>query len=144
MKLKGRVSSIVAASFLLIGFSNIVALAQDATEAPAAAVTCTTYNEAPSLDAQVKAGTLPAVADRLPKHPVVDVPSEGIGMYGGTMLNLYGGQRLAEFRQYGYENLVRWNPAGTEVVPNIAESWDINNGGKEYVFHLREGKKKQM
>jgi len=141
MKLKGRVSSIVAASFLLIGFSNIVALAQDATEAPAAAVTCTTYNEAPSLDAQVKAGTLPAVADRLPKHPVVDVPSEGIGMYGGTMLNLYGGQRLAEFRQYGYENLVRWNPAGTEVVPNIAESWDINNGGKEYVFHLREGLK---
>ena len=136
MKLKGRVSSIIAASLLVVGFSNIAVLAQDTS-----AATCTSYQQAPSLDADVASGKLPPVADRLPKNPVVDVPFEGIGMYGGTMLDLYDGQRLAEFRQYGYENLVRWNPAGSEVIPNIAESWDINNGGKEYVFHLRDGLK---
>lgn len=136
MKLKGRMSFVITISLLLIVFSNIVVLAQDTS-----AVACTSYQQAPSLDADVASGNLPAVADRLPKHPVVDAPAEGIGMYGGDLPGQYGGQRLAEFRQYGYENLVRWNPAGTEVIPNIAESWDINNGAKEYVFHLREGLK---
>lgn len=36
---------------------------------------------------------------------------------------------------------MRWNPEGTEVIPNIAESWEINDEGREYVFHLREGLK---
>ncbi len=136
MKIKSRVSLVIIISLLLIVYSNIVALAQDSTGAA-----CTSYQQSPMLDAKVADGSLPAVADRLPKHPVVDTPADGTGMYGGTMLSIYAGQRLAEFRQYGYENLVRWNPAGTEVIPNIAESWDINNGGKEYVFHLREGLK---
>ena len=122
MKLKVRVSFIIAVTLLLIVFSNIVAFAQDTS-----AVTCTSYQQAPSLDAQVAAGTLPAVADRLPKNPVVDIPFEGIGMYGGTMLDLYGGQRLAEFRLYGYENLVRWNPAvprSSRTSPNVGhQQW---------------------
>ena len=128
----------LAAMLVLIVLSSVSVLAQDAT---AAAVTCTTYHEAPELDALVAAGKLPPVQDRLPKDPVVDTPADQVGMYGGTMLNIYEGVRLAEFRQYGYEGLVRWNPAGTEVIPDIAASWDINNGGKEYVFHLRDGLK---
>ncbi len=139
MNLKHCLFGITTSAVLLMGFSNIVAFAQDATAQ--ATATCTTYHEAPSLDADVTAGKLPPVQDRLPEHPVVDTPSEKIGMYGGDMLGLYDGQRLAEFRQYGYENLVRWNPDGTQVIPNIAESWDINDGGKEYVFHLRKGLK---
>jgi peptide/nickel transport system substrate-binding protein len=122
-----------------VSFSNLVAFAQDATAQ--ATATCSTYQQAPSLDADVSSGKLPAVADRLPAHPVVDPVAEKTGIYGGDMLDLYDGVRLAEFRQYGYENLVRWNAAGDEVIPNIAESWDINDGGKEYVFHLREGLK---
>jgi len=133
---KRQVLFVLTALLILAAFSNVVVFAQDSSGAA-----CTTYQQAPMLDADVASGKLPAVADRLPKHPVVDVPFEGIGMYGGTMLGTYGGGRLAEFRQYGYENLVRWNPAGTEVIPNIAESWDVNNGAKEYVFHLREGLK---
>jgi peptide/nickel transport system substrate-binding protein len=107
----------------------------------AAAATCSAYQEAPHLAADVAAGKLPAVKDRLPKNPVVDTPAEKVGMYGGSMLNLYDGIRLAEFRQFGYENLVRWSPDGSKVVPNIAESWDINKNGAEYVFHLRDGLK---
>lgn len=130
--------------FLLVAcmtaFTAVAPVASTQSKALAQA-TCTDYKEAPMLADQVKAGKLPAVKDRLPEHPVVDTPAEKVGMYGGTMLDLYDGVRLAEFRQYGYENLVRWSPDGSKVISNIAESWDINNGGKEYVFHLRKGLK---
>ncbi len=153
MKLKSRVSFVIAFAAFMMVFSQMSGAAMGAAQATAAAtaqataagtaqaVTCTTYHESPMLTAQVSAGKLPAVDQRLPKHPLVDVPAERIGQYGGTMLGLYDGQRLAEFRQYGYEGLVRWNVAGTQIIPDIAESWDINNGGKEYVFHLRDGLK---
>jgi peptide/nickel transport system substrate-binding protein len=135
MKLQKYLSFAVMAALCIAVFSQVAVFAQDTTSS------CTTYQEAPQLAALVAAGSLPPVEQRLPTHPVVDTPADQIGMYGGTMLSLYAGVRLAEFRQYGYENLVRWNPAGTEVIPNIAESWDVNDGGKEYVFHLREGLK---
>lgn len=105
----------------------------------AGAQTCTSYNEAPSLAERVAAGELPPVEARLPENPVVLSGVDGIGNYGGTMMGLYDGSRLAEFRQYGYENLVRWNPDGSEVVPSIAESWETNEDRSAYTFTLREG-----
>src|SRR5690606_29853458 len=51
------------------------------------------------------------------------------------------GSRLAEFRQYGYENLVRWTPDGSEVIPNIAESFTVSDDGTSFTFRLREGLK---
>src|SRR5258708_5095950 len=135
MKRRRALSLVIAIAISLIAFTHV------SQPTPVAAAACTAYQEAPQLAADVAAGKLPAVKDRLPKNPVVDTPAEKIGTYGGTMLNLYAGVRLAEFRLYGYENLVRWSPDGSKVVPNIAESWDINNGGKEYVFHLRDGLK---
>ena len=50
--------------------------------APAFAVD---FKQAPMLDEQVKAGKLPAVADRLPEHPFVEAMVDGIGKYGGTL-----------------------------------------------------------
>ena len=100
---------------------------------------CETYSESPMLADKVAAGELPPVAERLPVTPLVVEPSEGIGQYGGEYLGIYDGSRLAEFRAYGYEGLVRWNVDGTEVIPNIAESWDISEDGTTYTFHLREG-----
>lgn len=112
--------------------------------APAAAETaaaaCKAYAEAPVLAAQVKAGTLPAVAARLPATPMV-VPADEIGVYGGTLRDLYTGSRLADYRHYGYEPLVRFSPDGSEVIPNVAAGWDIENNGATYVFHLRKGMK---
>lgn len=137
---------------VLFVFSACAVPTPPAAEAPAAAApavaiastvsadgTCATVNEAPELAELVAAGTLPAAAERLPLHPVVVTPYEGIGQYGGEMLDLYDGVRLAEFREYGYENLVRWNVEGTEVIPNIAESWEVNEDGTVYTFHLRAG-----
>lgn len=137
---------------VLFVFSACAVPTPPAAEAPAAAApavaiastvsadgTCATVNEAPELAELVAADTLPAAAERLPLHPVVVTPYEGIGQYGGEMLDLYDGVRLAEFREYGYENLVRWNVEGTEVIPNIAESWEVNEDGTVYTFHLRAG-----
>src|SRR4051812_345868 len=101
MKRNGILLLIIALMVPLISFThgNVVTRA--------AAASCTAYQQAPLLDADVPEGKLPAVKDRLPKNPVVDTPAEKVGMYGGSMLNLYDGVRLAEFRQFGYENLVR-------------------------------------
>ncbi len=37
-----------------------------------------------------------------------------------------------------YEGLVIWNTK-SEVVPGVAERWEVSNGGRTYTFHLRRG-----
>jgi peptide/nickel transport system substrate-binding protein len=125
---------IAVALLLLMTLAPATLLGQDT-------VVCEAYNEAPELAEQVAAGTLPPIEERLPVNPRVVEPAEEIGQYGGAFYDLYDGGRLAEFRQFGYENLVRWNPAGDEVVPNIAESWEVSDDATTYTFHLREGLK---
>ncbi len=100
-----------------------------------------TYNEAPMLAAMVEAGELPPIEERLPAEPMVVEPVERVGTYGGTWhLGLRGTGDGANFvRHIAYENLVAWDADWTEVVPNVAQSWDVNEEGTEYIFHLREG-----
>ena len=107
----------------------------------AAAQTCSEYNESPVLAALVAAGDLPAVSERLPAEPLVVQPAEQIGVYGGTMVDTTGGNRLAEFRHFGYEPLVRWSVDGGEVLPNVAKGWEVSDDATSYTFHLREGMK---
>ena len=129
-----RKSFVIAVVILLMTLAPATLLGQDT-------VVCEAYNEAPELAEQVAAGELPPVAERLPLSPRVVEPAEEVGQYGGSFFDLYDGGRLAEFRQFGYENLVRWNPAGDEVIPNIAEGWDVSDDATTYTFFLREGLK---
>lgn len=39
------------------------------------------------------------------------------------------------------DTLVRYKNGSTELMPWLAESWDISEDGTEYIFHLREGVK---
>src|SRR5688572_24752367 len=94
---------VLAGALLTMTLAPLTAFGQEA------GTTCEAYNEAPELAALVEAGELPPIAERLPVNPRVVEPFESIGQYGGTLYDLYDGVRLAEFRKFGYENLVRWN-----------------------------------
>jgi peptide/nickel transport system substrate-binding protein/oligopeptide transport system substrate-binding protein len=38
-----------------------------------------------------------------------------------------------------YEGLTRWDPVEEQVVPAIAEGWNTSDGGRTWLFRLREG-----
>lgn len=110
------------------------------------------YKEAPILAEQVKAGTLPPVAERLPAEPMVVKPYKDIGRYGGTWrLSMASASDISSLvRTIGYENFTRWKTWSPDVpqkdiVPdvemNVARSVDVSEGGKVYTFHLRPGMK---
>jgi peptide/nickel transport system substrate-binding protein len=95
------------------------------------------------LAEQVAAGKLPAVAERLPKNPLVVQVLEKIGVYGGDWRSgLLGGSDDAWMvRTIRYDGLVRWDLAWTKVEPDIAASWEVSPDGTTYSFSLREGMK---
>lgn len=99
------------------------------------------YRESPVLQERVEAQALPPVDERLPENPLLVQPVEDIGKYGGTwrMAMRRGRDHALLIRTIGYENLVRWNPEWTGVVPNLAQSFDVNENATVYTFHLREG-----
>lgn len=99
--------------------------------------------ESPMLADQVAAGSLPPLAERLPANPLVVSPFESIGNYGGQWRTaLLGGSDTAWLgRTVGYDYLVRWNPGWSEVIPNLAESYEASDDAREYTFRLRQGTK---
>ncbi|MCP4642889.1 MAG: ABC transporter substrate-binding protein [bacterium] len=102
--------------------------------------TASAYQEAPILAERVAADELPPVEDRLPENPLVVEPVEEIGTYGGTWRRLsMGGRDLMLTSRMGYEPLVRWDRTGKQIVPGLAESWEVSDEGKTYTFHLRKG-----
>jgi oligopeptide transport system substrate-binding protein len=61
---------------------------------------------------------------------------------GGEVSSLdpHGGTGIPEARVLRalYEGLVTHAPATLEPAPGVAESWEVSEDGREYVFHLRE------
>jgi peptide/nickel transport system substrate-binding protein len=99
--------------------------------------------EAPSLAAAVKDGKLPPLAQRLPKNPLVVKPMERVGRYGGTFNGVLtgSGDRVLLDRVVGYEYLVRWDHEWTRPIPNLAESVDVGDNARTFIFKLRDGLK---
>ncbi|KAF7599415.1 MAG: peptide ABC transporter [Candidatus Dactylopiibacterium carminicum] len=99
------------------------------------------YKQAPELDAQVKAGNLPAVEQRLPAKPEVIKPITRNGQYGGVLRSALRGNAdyHAILRLVGNQGLTRWSMDFNSVQPNVAESWTVNADASEYVFKLRQG-----
>ena len=121
------------------------------------------YHQAPWLDKFVADGTLPPVAERLPKEPQVYLKSgmkDGIGEYGdlwrgfsacptagyNTMANVSMGWFGIESYTVRYNALVKTGPLyradqDIEPMPEIAKSWDWSEDGKQLTLHLIEGAK---
>ena len=101
----------------------------------------TKFSQAPSLDDQVTKRKLPSVDLRLPKNPLVISPAHQMGPYGGTWTR-YGTSPsdIGIFHhRLAYDGLVRWDPMGQEILPNLATSWKIEDNGRIYTFYLRQG-----
>ena len=99
------------------------------------------FTQAPYWDAMVEAGTLPPVEERLPENPLVIIPSEQLGPYGGTLTRIgTGPDDVSVFEaRLCYESLVRWDPMARGIRPNLASHWEIDDGGRTFTFHLRRG-----
>jgi peptide/nickel transport system substrate-binding protein len=103
------------------------------------------FQESPLLAAQVAAGQLPPLAERLPvaEDIMVVEPIEEVGQYGGTWRMAFTG--TSDFHAYGrnvYEQILRWprNPQDP-IGPGLAKAWEFSPDGKALTLHLRRGLK---
>jgi peptide/nickel transport system substrate-binding protein len=86
---------------------------------------------------------LSAVADRLPTEPLVVMPYDSIGTYGGTLDALSNATEsgTSDFMSVRHVNLVRYSDDLETIVPNIAKGWEWNDDFTQLTFFLREGHK---
>lgn len=102
-------------------------------------------NESPLLKDLVQEGKLPPVHERIGveidgqwvSEPVVMRGVDGIGNYGGTWVR--GGS--LEFIRYrgSASTLLHYDVYGRDLVPHLAKSYEVGNGGCTFTFHLRRG-----
>lgn len=96
--------------------------------------------EPPDLAAEVAAGRLPPVAERLPKTPLVvsfEAPSQ-IGKHGGEIRTLIARARDVRLMAvWGYARLIGYAPDLT-LQPDLAERIDVE-GDRVFTIHLRPG-----
>ena len=98
--------------------------------------------EAPELAAQVKAGTLPPLNERLPEIPLMLPVEDEIGQYGGTLRRAFlGPGDHNNYTRAVYDALVRYAPDGSQIVPHIAAGWESNYNFTEWIIRLRAGAK---
>ncbi|WP_319519252.1 ABC transporter substrate-binding protein [uncultured Martelella sp.] len=126
-------------NFLLSGPLMLTLLA--GTALPQAAFA---FQEAPMLKAQVDAGELPPVDERLPVEPSV-VDAVEVGQYGGVWHRAYRGPgdrwgptKLLEERVLKYVPDAEGN---ISLVPAYIESYSVNEDSTEFTFTLLDGLK---
>ena len=110
-----------------------------ATAAPAAtSAPASKYSESPMLAAKVAAGELPPVEERLPMNPMVIEPVHEVGQYSERWSYALQNPGYITTRD-GAEPLVTWARDARTLVPNLAEKFEITEGGKVFTFYLRQG-----
>ena len=138
------ISKTALAVFLAVAVLSVLLLVSSKPHAVTAQqpMTPDAYGESPDLAAQVAAGTLPPVEERLPAEPMV-IPTLGdIGKYGGTLRRFYlGPADGCNFFRLSRASLVRYSQDGFNFIPSVARDWEVSDDGKEWTFFLREGMK---
>lgn len=112
------------------------------TSAPSAPVGAAS-KEAPMLAELVKAGTLPAVAERIPENPLVVADRQAIGSYGGELrVNMFDPVWWVSAYDILNERCLKYSDIDTSViVPNVFESWEVDPEGKVWTIKMRKGMK---
>jgi len=97
----------------------------------------------PLFTAKVKKGELPPLAQRLPQEPLVVLPYDNVGKYGGKLRGMAIAYEsgTSEILAWRHVNLVRFKDDGRTIVPNVAKSWQWNDDYTEITFVLRKGHK---
>jgi peptide/nickel transport system substrate-binding protein len=102
------------------------------------------FREAPMLAQRVARGELPPVEQRLPENPLVVVPPEQVGPYGGLWRRYSDRPNDIWIANYYISNhsLLRWNPRGDGMQLNMAAEMPIvGDGGRSFTYKLRRGVK---
>jgi peptide/nickel transport system substrate-binding protein len=83
------------------------------------------------------------VEERLPAEPLVVVPYEAIGQYGGQFNALSNATEAgtSDFLSTRHQNLVRYGDDYVTIEPNVAKGWEWNDDFTELTVLLREGHK---
>jgi len=142
----GTLSGVIAAGALAqnAGKSTFIGKLEGPEVVTDAAKLPKSLKEAPQLAELVKAGKLPPVAERVGQDPVVIKPLREVGKYGGTWRGGFTGP--ADFWNgfrccSGPDHLMFWDYTGDKVVPNLAKSLEMQDGGRAWLVHLRRGMK---
>ena len=104
------------------------------------------FQESPLLKAQVDAGKLPKVEDRLPEEPYV-VPHNWLqrGKYGGNLkMNIpatSGGDSFSVGEYFYSYSMLRFLNDGLDIGPGLVNKWSANADASEWTFTMRKGLK---
>ncbi len=100
-----------------------------------------TFSENPLFKEGEHYTNLPPVERRLPEEPLVVIPENDIGIYGGTMdgLALSYESGTSEIISWRLANFVRFSDDNRTIVPNVAKSWKWSDDYKQITFFLRKG-----
>ena len=130
-----------------VGFQEVVDAVQTTT-APEHIdpdiISSRSFGEAPMLAEQVRAGTLPPASERLPENPLVIVPMEEIGTYGGTLRRALTGDVVQIWgpNKSLSENLMGYGRPDHRIIEhNIAEAHWFEEEGRVAYFRIRKGLK---
>ncbi|MEM7744110.1 MAG: ABC transporter substrate-binding protein [Pseudomonadota bacterium] len=96
------------------------------------------------LNAKIQGNpALAPLAERLPEEPLVVVPYDSIGQYGGQLDALSNATEAgtSDFLSIRHVNFVRFSDDLQTIVPNIATGWDWNDDFTQLTFFLRKGHK---
>jgi peptide/nickel transport system substrate-binding protein len=100
--------------------------------------------DAETLNGKIRGnGPLPPLNERLPEEPLVMVPYDSIGKYGGTFDALSNATEAgtSDFLSTRHVNLVRYSDDLSTIVPNVAKGWEWNEDFTQLTFFLRKGHK---
>jgi peptide/nickel transport system substrate-binding protein len=100
------------------------------------------FGEAPILARRVALGELPPVSERLPENPLVVVPFEEIGTYGGDLRRALTGDivQTAGVSKTLNENLMGFErPYPNSIQLNMAEKYWFEDEGRTAIFKIRKG-----